>query len=499
MKRNAIWGIMVCIGAVLFSGCEQTPENAIVREKGIQSAKNYQGGVRIGGELAEYLGAPEHYSNRAVYEDGRLVIDTDADVYVPDAAEVHTYAVTAKKETQQMVDAVTEVFFPEAKFYENDSMLDYTKEYYQKKITELKKYRAEGNFDPYHYGKKADGEYRFDLDRQLLWYEENMQEAPNESDLKETTPKLPSGDDKIENGMFLTTAMTKDGSYQYQIVYDPKWAAGIEFRIEKSRDDFFVYWEDGEYLMDVVDCTDPADASTRKKKWSEEELLQWIPIAFEDAKKIAEEKAEKLGMDLSLYGWDYQICYRSEDAILTEQNVIDGGYVFYFTRMVDHMPITYTSAQGGATEDDMEATTTIPWKYEWCNITIGGDGSVCNAQVYNPYEIGDMQIENVKLMDFDQIVQIYEQMMEISWANLATWETLRTWHITRITFGYARIYDPKSDHKSGILVPVWDFFGEFDSESEGEEPSYHSGEHTARSVMTINAIDGTLIDRELGY
>ncbi len=154
MKRNAIWGIMVCIGAVLFSGCEQTPENAIVREKGIQSTKNYEGGVRIGGELAEYLGAPEHYSNRAVYEDGRLVIDTDADVYVPDAAEVHTYAVTAKKETQQMVDAVTEVFFPEAKFYEKDSTLDYTKEYYQKKITELKKYRAEGNFDPYHYGKK---------------------------------------------------------------------------------------------------------------------------------------------------------------------------------------------------------------------------------------------------------------------------------------------------------------------------------------------------------
>ncbi len=213
-----------------------------------------------------------------------------------------------------------------------------------------------------------------------------MQEAPNESDLKETTPKLPFGDDKIENSMFLTTAMTKDGSYQYQIVYAPEQMAGIEFRIEKSRDDFFVYWEDGEYLMDVVDCTDPADASTRKKKWSEEELLQLIPIAFEDAKKIAEEKAAKLGMDLSLYGWDYQICYRSEDDELTEQNVIDGGYVFYFTRMVDHMPITYTSVQGGTTEDDIEAATTIPWKYEWCNITIGGDGSVCNAQVYNPYE-----------------------------------------------------------------------------------------------------------------
>lgn len=498
MKRKVILPL-ACVCAVLISGCEKTPEDVIVREKGTQSKKNYQSEVRIGGKLAEYLGAPEHYSSRKVYEEGRLVIDTDADVFVPDVEEVHTYAVTAKKETQQMVDNVTEAFFPEAKFYKNESGTDYTKEYYQEKITELKKYRAEGNLDPYHYGKKANGEYRYNIDMQIIWYEENLADAPSERDLKETAPTLPSRGEEAEDGFFYATAMTNDGSYTYQIVHDPEWMAGIEFRIEKSRDDFFAYWNDGEYLMDVEDLTDPQDASTRKKKWSEEELLQWIPISFEEAEGIAREKAEKLGMDLALYGWDYEICFRDENAVLTENNVIDGGYVFYFTRVADGVPVTYTSAQGGNLEGDIETDTTIPWKYEWCNITIGGDGSVCNAQVYNPYEMGAIQTKNVKLMDFDEVIQIYEQMMEISWANLGELEKLRTWHITRITLGYARIYEPQSDNQSGILVPVWDFFGEFDSEAEGEEPEYNSGEHSTRSVMTINAIDGTLIDRELGY
>ena len=114
------------------------------------------------------------------------------------------------------------------------------------------------------------------------------------------------------------------------------------------------------------------------------------------------------------------------------------------------------------------------------------------------YEIGDVQTEHVKLMDFDSVINIYEQMMEISNADLTEWEKIRTYHIRKITVGYTRIYNPEADSTSGILVPVWDFFGEFDSETD-EETEKRSGEHSVRSMMTINAIDGSLIDRELGY
>lgn len=496
MKKAVLWAL--CILVCYCMGCGKTPENVIVREKGNKSIQKYESGEASEKSLADQLGVPAHYRNRAVYEDGRLVIDTDADVFVPDVKTVHTYEAAAKEETQKLVDDVTEVFFPGAKHYRNDSGYNYTKEYYQEKLTELKKFRAQGDLDPYGYGKDENGAYRFNMDMQISIYEENLKEAPEKSELTEVKPKLPS--EKNEEGSFLCNTVTEHGNYDYSISYVPSFMAGIDFQINKVRDDFFAYWDEGEYLMDVEYLIDPTDPSTRKKKWKEEELLKMIPISFEEAKETAEEKADKLGMDLALYGWDYKICYRGENAILTENNVVDGGYVFYFTRLVDDIPITHTSTVGGEIEDeDMEAATTIPWKYELCNITVGGDGSVCEAEISNPYEIKGVHTENVKLMDFESIINIYEQMMEISWADLAEFEKLRTWHITKITFGYTRIYSPQSDNRAGILVPVWDFFGEFDSQVVDQEAEYNSGEHSTRSVMTINAIDGTLIDRGLGY
>lgn len=495
----------LCACAVLCSGCEKTPENVIVREKGKQSIQKYESGELAKESLARQLGVPEHYSNRASYENGRLVIDTDADVFVPDVENVHTYAVTAKEETQELVDCVTEVFFPEAKFYDiSDIPYNYTKEYYQEKITELKKYKIQGNLDSYGYGKDENGAYRFNIDMQISMYEENLKDAPKESELKEVTPKLPSGK-SFEESWFSGMAETENGNFSYYIAYDPNWMAGIRFEIEKQRDDFFaVYDADGEYLMDVEyfypekKKWSEKNPYPEKKKWSEGAIKKFIRIPYGEAEKTAKEKAEKLGMDLALYGWDYKLWYRDEHAITRENNILDGGYVFYFTREVDGVPITYTNTPGGGVEGDMETSTTVPWTYEWCNITVGGDGTVCEAEISNPYEVGDVQTKHVKLLDFKSVIKIYEQMMEISGGGFTDWENFRTYNIRRITFGYARIYNPEADSTSGILVPVWDFFGEFDLETD-EEISNRSGEHSTRSMMTINAIDGSLIDREMGY
>ena len=53
-------------------------------------------------------------------------------------------------------------------------------------------------------------------------------------------------------------------------------------------------------------------------------------------------------------------------------------------------------------------------------------------------------------------------MMLIQIADTLNSEDGRVYHIERITFGYSRIYEPATDSKSGVLVPVWDFFGSFE-------------------------------------
>lgn len=142
-------------------------------------------------------------------------------------------------------------------------------------------------------------------------------------------------------------------------------------------------------------------------------------------------------------------------------------------------------------------STVVPWGYEVLNIIVGRDG-IQKVEFFNLYEIGEVQKENVVLMDFNEIIKVYEQMMEVSNADISELEKQRTYHIKKIKLGYSRIYDPKSDNGSGVLVPVWDFFGGFDTETD-DYSNKNSGEYSNQSFLTINAIDGTVIDRELGY
>ena len=230
------------------------------------------------------------------------------------------------------------------------------------------------------------------------------------------------------------------------------------------------------------------------KGMTEEELKEYTDISYEDAEKIAREKIEKLGWDWEVYDWDYTVFKRGEGDV-EKDNIVDGGYLFCFSRMLDGVPVTFTDSYGGSLED-MDSTL-IPWSYERCEVIVGDDG-IQKVEIYNPYHIDEVQTENVKLMDFDSIVKIYEQMMEVSNADITKFEAQRTYHINKITLGYSRIYEPVVDNRSGIIVPVWDFFGGIDSEIDGHHEK-NNGEHSRQSFMTINAIDGTVIDRGLGY
>jgi hypothetical protein len=66
-----------------------------------------------------------------------------------------------------------------------------------------------------------------------------------------------------------------------------------------------------------------------------------------------------------------------------------------------------------------------------------------------------------------------------------------TFEIDEIRFGYARIREVDV-YDEGLLVPAWDFFGRVTS----ADGVYNQPQ---RSWFTINAIDGSIIDREQGY
>ncbi len=499
--------LAVCLGAGLLAGCEKTPDQSIVREKGANGIKNYESeGKDDGTSLKEKLKIPERYMNKASYEEGALVIDTDAKVVVPDVSSMDTIAVSAMEADQALLDTVTKAFFGDSKIYNGLTYTQMTKEQVQKQLTQLKKYKAEGNIDPYKQGKDENGQLYFDIDAQITRYERELQTAPEEAKKEEVKPAFgmeyfdeKTGEIEKFEDSFIGVAETEQGNYDYRI--SSYGGPDITFDIEKIRTDLpdrqeMADWQEGEYIMD----NDGPNGMT------EEEIKQMFDISYEDARKMAEEKVKKLGLDLEIYNYDYALFYHGEEGFRKE-NVLDTGYLFHFERVIRKVPITFTSEYGGGLED-MDSTLT-PWGYERCDVIVGNDG-IQKVKLMCPYNMGEVQTENVKLMDFDSIMEIYEQMMEVSNVDITQYEKQRTYHIKKITLGYSRIYNPASKNDEGLLVPVWDFFGGFDVESEVVEQSgseretsalseKHSGEHSNQSFLTINGIDGTVIDRGLGY
>jgi len=61
-------------------------------------------------------------------------------------------------------------------------------------------------------------------------------------------------------------------------------------------------------------------------------------------------------------------------------------------------------------------------------------------------------------------------------------------------------YYDKTGDSAGLLVPVWDFFGEYENDfGEGEKTGGTLVREEYNSFLTINAVDGTVVNRESGY
>ena len=71
-----------------------------------------------------------------------------------------------------------------------------------------------------------------------------------------------------------------------------------------------------------------------------------------------------------------------------------------------------------------------------------------------------------------------------------------SFQIRTVKLGYMRVHE-KGNVREGELIPVWDFFGEETIFYDQTEPYAEAGPY--KSLLTINAVDGTVIDRGLGY
>lgn len=491
-KMRYLVSCLIC--STLLAGCAETPREAIVREKGNESMKNYREDEQKE-MLSQKLEVPEIYEYSYQSEDGKYTLNCQAKIQVPDTDTVSVFQVQQLPFEGELIDRITEGFFGDTPVYDGVKYFQMTKDQIMKKLEELKGYQAEGNLDPYGYiknqvegGYEGDPDEIYSLQEDIDNWEAMYESAPQTT---EKTAVMPSLGYKPEQGdtegyfddRFIGAVEMNEEVYRYQL----KRGAGDHMnitvnRIENGQSELF--WSNP-YTME--------DSSNMVNLPKQEKAQEMAGITQEEAVTLADTYIKRLGLE-DFSAKTVKLSLGVEDV---EENIVykKAGYLVSYTRDVQGVPVTDESNYGAGLES-MESTLS-PWGYEKVSFLVNQDG-LQNAEILNLYQIGDKETENVSLKKFSEIAGIFETMMPLQYQGMT--DQKNSFEIHKVTLGYMRIYDPGADNTKGLLVPVWDFFGNWKSEISQNGENYCSVQKDdTMSFLTINAIDGTVINRSLGY
>ena len=118
-----------------------------------------------------------------------------------------------------------------------------------------------------------------------------------------------------------------------------------------------------------------------------------------------------------------------------------------------------------------------------------------------PYEITEITSQNLRVLTLDDAIAAFEQRLGLVYADTLNRVEKKdaSIRITEIRLGLTRVLEQNADEQA-YLVPSWTFFGvkqfydnKYISGWEGE------GYDGTTAILTINAIDGSVIDRNKGY
>ena len=159
---------------------------------------------------------------------------------------------------------------------------------------------------------------------------------------------------------------------------------------------------------------------------------------------------------------------------------------------------------------DSENPDTVSWYLENILLDVGKDGVLCFAWTAPSTQPVVQQAQST-LLPFEEIAAIADTMLpeviqgpdgrvlvEVDQYN--GFETRMDVDITKVSLSLMRIRDKGS--LQGTIVPVWDFWGTsdwYDAEPNAYGYQEKGMNYEYQPMLTLNAVDGTVVDRQLGY
>lgn len=208
-------------------------------------------------------------------------------------------------------------------------------------------------------------------------------------------------------------------------------------------------------------------------------------ISLEEAISLANAEVHALAPD-------YQVSAYGQTPVL-ELGSKRQDYILRYTRHLKGIPVNDSyGGEGTASNDGHVSGLGV--------ITVVvQDSGVCLLQYHNPYDVGDTVQENVELLPFQDIWDIFSSLSLLSIQRLEIDKDLQKndLEVYEIRFGYMTVLQADGSYQ---YTPVWDFYGRRYLAGTGAYGHAHEFQPIEGcSELTINAIDGTVINRDLGY
>ena len=454
---------------ISLTGCQKTPESPIVVGKDYEEMINQALlGQPTDDSIAEQIKAMEKYTLETPLTNavGNVEVYVDADVVVPDSSKMTTVKVSRHSFTKEECVKYIQTLFNGQKTY--SGQVSVAKPKLLKRIEDAQMELQEAI--------EQGDEKMIELCQETLDKYQRELESYGEGDgLVETPVEFTIYKENYNEEKMYLVSDGSDGIYRSIKIRNHDEFKTYELIYNVSKDGY-------PEISEVYNMTMESELNFGTEMIGNPNDLPELIKSEEDAISDANQMLSDLGI--------HDFSAKDIDIVFGRINdKVQKAYRISFTRTISGVSFNYNSiglSSGDAVDDGKGGKTPI-WGSETVSFIVTDDG-VVQFEISNPLEVHEIVTEYTKMKDFESIMDIFKKMILIVHANVPEGE-IRKMEIDRIELGLMRVLEPNS-LDTGVVIPVWDFYGRLKVEDYEDHDKIY---------LTINAIDGSIIDRRLGY
>lgn len=514
LKRRLALGIT---GMLLFTtGCLQTPDIEYVTNKEGQNTLISDNSVMVSGDsIAEQAHAPERIEDTCEKVNEYTSIEIKANVVVPEGNAVPVYRVTPMEITSEQVENYTGILYGDSGFYNcpyneygyeanrteeviNKLIEDYLNCVNTAVISDTPEPVLDENGTVIEMNEEDKQVYLDNIENLQAELEE-VKDAPTYGD------SISYEFEPLSHDQYLSEYVTYN--YEYEAAAFTGRYEGKEYNLAVIKDgvNTELHFElkadsilENGYRRDMVNFY----SEFEKSHGSMAEKTNSCQYSEEEAMEMSREFLRKLGIcnmevghveDLHLVTWPsgketylgnkgYRCYFYWGNETMSDSYSSQDEYLGDMASQQEGMPVLCSEVVNSILEPENEESYNLRMYQGIAIISVLDDGIV-EVWIQNPVEDQEVLAENVKLLNFEKVLEQGKAYLETLYGDSGTSSFARRDIIIRtIELNYARMQAPDKEGEF-TMIPVWDFKTGPDGEI----------------MVSINAIDGSRFNREQGY